>query len=204
MGDWAGLRLRHRAPASLPTVTRGKLKPRFYGPHRVIECINNVAVRLQLPPRSRLHDVFHIGLLKKFVGAPPEVPPPLPTIHHGAAVPEPERAVRARLACGVRQVLIQWKGEPASSATWEDIDAFIEQHLTFQLEDELLLQGGEMSCGACSIAAAGPGPQQLRRAARPDSAVRFPSLLRKDYLFGCNHVDQSSSNKTPSKPPSLL
>ena len=66
----------------------------------------------------------------------------MPTIHHGAAVPEPERAVRARLARGVRQVLIQWKGEPASSATWEDIDAFIEQHLTFQLEDELLLQGG--------------------------------------------------------------
>jgi hypothetical protein len=32
--------------------------------------------------------------------------------------------VRARLACGVRQVLIQWKGEPAASATWEDLDSF--------------------------------------------------------------------------------
>jgi len=46
VGDWAWLRLRHRAPVSLPTVTRGKLKPRFYGPYRVIECINDVAVRL--------------------------------------------------------------------------------------------------------------------------------------------------------------
>ena len=147
VGDWAWLRLRHRAPVSLPTVTRGKLKLRFYGPYRVIECINDIAVRLQLPLRARLHDMFHIGLLKKFVGAPPEVPPPLPTIHHGAAVPEPERAVRARLARGVRQVLIQWKGEPASSATWEDIDAFIEQHLTFQLEDGLLFRGGRCHVG---------------------------------------------------------
>ena len=149
-------------------VTRGKLKPRFYGPYRVIECINNVAVRLQLPPRSRLHDVFHIGLLKKFVGTPPDAPPPLPTVHHGAAVPEPERAVRARLAQGVRQVLIRWKGEPASSATWEDIDAFIEQHPTFQLEDELLLQGGEMSCGASSTATARAVPRQPQRATRPN------------------------------------
>ncbi|XP_039855366.1 uncharacterized protein LOC120713480 [Panicum virgatum] len=147
VGDWVWLRLRHRAPASLPTVTRGKLKPRFYGPYHVIECINNVTIRLQLPPRARLHDIFHIGLLKKFVGAPPETPPPLPAIHHGAVVPEPEHAMRARLARGVRQVLIQWKGEPPFSTTWEDIDTFVEHHPTFQLEDELLLRGERCHVG---------------------------------------------------------
>ncbi|XP_066334044.1 uncharacterized protein [Miscanthus floridulus] len=122
--------------------TTGKLKPRFFGPYRVTELINEVAVRLALPPHTRLHDVFHIGLLKKFIGDPPATPPPLPVIHNGAAVLEPERAVRIRLARGVRQVLIQWKGETATSATWEDVDSFLHKYPVFQLEDELLVEGG--------------------------------------------------------------
>jgi hypothetical protein len=93
VGDWALLRLRQRAATSLPQRTTGKLKPWYFRPYCVIELINDVAVRLALPPRARLHDVFHIGLLKKFHGTPPEAPPSLAPIHHGAAALEPERAV---------------------------------------------------------------------------------------------------------------
>ena len=50
--------------------------------------------------------------------------------------------MRARLTCGVRQVLIRWKGEPAASASWEDIDSFVARYPSFQLEDELLVEGG--------------------------------------------------------------
>jgi hypothetical protein len=39
-------------------------------------------------------------------------------------------------------VLVHWQGEPAASATWEDIDSFIERYPTFQLEDKLLVEGG--------------------------------------------------------------
>jgi transposase InsO family protein len=102
VGDWALLRLRHRAPASLNQPVTGKLRPKYYGPYRVIELINDFAVRLALPPNARLHDVFHIGILKKFHGAPPTAPPALPPIHYGAVAPEPERAVRYRLARGVQ------------------------------------------------------------------------------------------------------
>ena len=142
MGDWALLRLRHRPVASLPEAPKGKLKPRYFGPYRVTEIINEVAVRLALPPRARLHDVFHVGLLKKWVGEPPAAPPPLPTVHNGAVVPEPDRAVRARVARGVRQVLIRWKGQPAASATWEDLDSFRDKFPAFQLEDALVVEGG--------------------------------------------------------------
>jgi hypothetical protein len=90
IGDWVLLRLRHRPVASLSPEVKGKLQPRFFGPYRVKELINDVVVRLELPHHAKLHDVFHVGLLKKWVGDPPASPPPLPNIHHGAVTPEPE------------------------------------------------------------------------------------------------------------------
>lgn len=142
VGDWALLRLHHRAPASLQQSVTGKLKPKFYGPYHVTEIINDVTVRLELPPHARLHDVFHVGILKKFNGPPPPTPPMLPPIHYGAVAPEPERAVRYRLAQGVRQVLVQWKSQSTASATWEDVEPFLARFPAFQLEDELNLEGG--------------------------------------------------------------
>ena len=142
MGDWVLLRLRHRPIASLSDAATGKLKPRFFGPYQVTEIINAVAVRVALPPRARLHDVFHVGLLKKWAGLPSAAPPPLPAIHNGATVPEPDSVVRTRLARGVRQVLVRWKGEPASSATWEDWDSFGARFPAFQLGDELVQEEG--------------------------------------------------------------
>jgi hypothetical protein len=145
VGDWALLRLRQRAASSLPQAVSGKLKPRlkprFFGPYRVVKLINEVAVRLELPPRARIHNVFHVGLLKKFQGTPPSEPPQLPLLHHGAIDPEPERAVRYRLARGVPQALIQWKGASSASATWEDVGPLRAKFPQFQLEDELVLDG---------------------------------------------------------------
>jgi hypothetical protein len=56
-------------PASSDPATK------VYGPYRVIEVINVVAVRLDLPLAARIPDVFHMGLLKKFHGQLPAVPP---------------------------------------------------------------------------------------------------------------------------------
>ena len=106
VGDWALLRLRQRAASSIPQAVTGKLKPRYFGPYRVVELINDVAVRLALPPRARLHDVFHIGLLKKFQGTPPDAPPPLPVIHNGAAIPV--RRAHKRCHVGAITKLVQW------------------------------------------------------------------------------------------------
>jgi hypothetical protein len=134
VGDWALLRLR-------------QLKPQFVGPYRVVEIINDVAVHLELPLGAQLHDVFHVGVLKKFISAPPASPPTLPVIHNGAVIPELLHVEKARLARGVHQVLVRWCGEPAESASWEDLDEFRIKYPDFQLEDELGLEGGEMSCG---------------------------------------------------------
>ena len=39
-------------------------------------------------------------------------------------------------------MLVHWKGEPASSASWEDVESFVARYPHFQLEDELLVEGG--------------------------------------------------------------
>jgi hypothetical protein len=104
--------------------------------------INDIVVHLELPPQARLHDVFHVGLLKKFHGDPPAAPPPLPPTHHGAATPELERTVCCRVTRGVQQVLVHWKGQSAASATWEDVESFTAKFPAFQLADELPLEEG--------------------------------------------------------------
>ena len=38
--------------------------------------------------------------------------------------------------------MVHWKGESNASATWEDADSFIDRYPSFQLEDELLVEGG--------------------------------------------------------------
>ncbi|XP_039135347.1 uncharacterized protein LOC120272557 [Dioscorea cayenensis subsp. rotundata] len=53
---------------------RGKLSPRFIGPFEILESIGEVAYRLALPPAlSRMHNMFHVSMLKKFIANPNHV-----------------------------------------------------------------------------------------------------------------------------------
>lgn len=142
IGEWAWLRLHHRPAAFLGSTAKGKLAPKYYGPLKIIAKIDSVAYRLELPARARIHDVFHVGLLKKYHGSPPEGPPALPPLFHGRVQPAPSKALRARLCRGLQQVLIQWEGQSAANASWEDVPAFRARYPGFQLEDQLFHNGG--------------------------------------------------------------
>lgn len=83
-------------PTSLTEGQKGKLKPRFYEPYKKGK-LNKVKVHLHLPPRACMHDVFHVGVLKPFVGSSPELPPMLPLIHNGAVASAPKKPLLVRL-----------------------------------------------------------------------------------------------------------
>ncbi|VFQ97977.1 unnamed protein product [Cuscuta campestris] len=55
---------------------KGKLSPRFIGPYRILERIGAVAYRLELPPElNRIHDVFHVSMLRRYRSDPTHVLP---------------------------------------------------------------------------------------------------------------------------------
>jgi hypothetical protein len=141
-GDWVWLRLHHCLAATLTDKARGKLAPKFYGPFQVLARIGSVAYKLALPPKCRIHDVFHVVFLKKFTGTPPATVPRLPPIKHGRVLPQPEKVLRARLNRGMWEILVQWMGQAAADATWELVIEFKDAYPSFQLEDELFSNGG--------------------------------------------------------------
>jgi hypothetical protein len=86
-GNWVWLRLHHRLAATLIDKAWGKLAPKFYGLFQVSAHISPIAYRLALPPKCRIHDVFHVVFLKKLTGTPPAAVPRLPPIKHGRVLP---------------------------------------------------------------------------------------------------------------------
>jgi hypothetical protein len=78
VGQWVWLQLLHHPMASLNIHGRGKLGPKYDGPFQVLERVSFVTYKLQLPSGAKLHDVFHVRLIKKYCDDTPSGPGTLP------------------------------------------------------------------------------------------------------------------------------
>ena len=52
----------------------GEIEIRYIGPFRIVERIGPITYRLELPSElSRIHDVFHVSMLRKYVSDPSHI-----------------------------------------------------------------------------------------------------------------------------------
>ena len=102
------------------TLTK-KLMPRYIGPFKVLRRVGKQAYELELPPTMRLHDVFHVSLLKAYSQAGNYQPPPVTIMLDGEEEFEVASILNHRVEAGKRSksYLVAWTGYGNEHDTWE-------------------------------------------------------------------------------------
>ena len=105
---------------------KGKLSSRYVRPFEIIECIGEVAYRLALlPALSKLHDVFHVLMLKKYLYDPShglsyeslDVDPKLTYEERPIEILDrKDKVLRNKI---VSLVKVLWRNQVVEEATWE-------------------------------------------------------------------------------------
>ncbi|XP_068320480.1 uncharacterized protein [Pyrus communis] len=108
---------------------KGKLSPRYIGPYIITERVREVAYRLELPSElAKVHNVFHVSMLRHYVADPSHVIPPQPLeINPDLTYDEEpvtildwkEKVLRNKT---VNLGKVSWKNHSADEATWETED----------------------------------------------------------------------------------
>jgi hypothetical protein len=98
VGDWVFVRLQPYKQMSLKQKKKdNKLAPRYYGPYKVLQRIGSMAYKLELPPSSHVHPVFHVSCLKKVINDKIPVQTILPEINEeGKIILELETILETR------------------------------------------------------------------------------------------------------------
>lgn len=136
-GDWVFLKLQPYRQKSLAIRTSFKLSVKFFGPYQVEEKVGEVTYKLKLPRHSKLHPVFHVSLLKKYVGNNPITTEELPDYdQEDVIVLTPEKVLQRRQinrdGVDIIQWLVQWKDMDKYEASWEDNNFVINQFPQFK------------------------------------------------------------------------
>ena len=113
VGDKLLVRLQPYRQSTIANRTSYKMAKHYYGPFRILERIGSVAYKLELPISSKIHHVFHISLLKPYVGDSHvniQSLPPISVNNKPLYSPIVICAEHSVLKQGkeLRQVLVQW------------------------------------------------------------------------------------------------
>lgn len=126
VGEWVWLCLQPYRQNLVNPQTCQKLAKRFFGPFLIKAKISTVAYRLLLSDDCTIHPVFHIGLLKPYVGEPPtQIINPLPHLSRDShPIIYPAKIIAHRLFTlrgkPVCQLLVEWARLPLDQRSWED------------------------------------------------------------------------------------
>jgi Chromo (CHRromatin Organisation MOdifier) domain len=101
---------------------------KYEGPFEIVGQVGKVSYKLNLPPKMKIHPVFHVSMLKPYHedGEDPSRgestrAPPIVIKSFDKEIEEilADRVVRKRGVPPSTQYLIKWKGLPESETTWE-------------------------------------------------------------------------------------
>ncbi|XP_073138174.1 uncharacterized protein [Henckelia pumila] len=139
----------------------GKLNPRYVGPFEILDKVGTLAYRLALPPdMSRIHNVFHVSQLRKYIPDPSHILESAPLIIEGNLNEELKYEEDIRIVDTKDQVLrrqtipyvkVQWYNHCERETTWELEDKMrkqypylFEEQLNSSFDDETLNKVGGM------------------------------------------------------------
>ena len=115
----------------------------------MLEHIEAVAYKLELPPSSSIHPVFHISQLRRAKGTshsslllPPQLSADLELVIEPASLldvcQQPQGNPRNL------ELLIQWENLPSFEATWENFHLLNSKFPAFHLKDKVNAWGGSI------------------------------------------------------------
>eukprot|EP00253_Pinus_taeda_P008399 PITA_08399 len=153
VGDHVYVRIQVRK-STLQWSVCAKLAPRYYGPFQILARIGPVAYRLSLPSHIRVHNVFRVSVLKKYVYYPKHVIrwQDIQVEPEGEVLVNPlstlnQREVQLRKRA-ITQIKVQWQHFGPDEATWEDEElvrkAYPELFMKKGHRDDVESQEGEM------------------------------------------------------------
>ncbi|XP_074315522.1 uncharacterized protein LOC141651721 [Silene latifolia] len=114
---------------------KGKLSQMYIGPYEILDRVGEIAYRLALPPAlDRVHYVFHVSQLRKYVSDPTHVlePKHIEIDEQLSYVEEPkeilDRKVRRTRNGETSLVNVLWSNHKVEEATWEAEAAMREKY----------------------------------------------------------------------------
>jgi hypothetical protein len=139
VGDNVYLKVKARK-SSLKLGNCAKMARRFCGPFEILARIGPVAYQLSFPANLRIHNVFHVSLLKKYIHDPTHM------IDWNLVQVEPEdefqveplwvldrREITLRNRV-VAQVKVQWKHFSPEEATWE-LEGYLRKYIPIMFRE---------------------------------------------------------------------
>jgi hypothetical protein len=178
VGAWVFVKLQPYCQLSLSKDKYHKLSKRFYGPYIILARVGVVAYRLELPPHSKIHNVFHVSLLKLYEGPlPPQVDqlPPLSFDNNPIVSSLVILDFQTQMLDGkeTRFALVQWEGLSPEDTSWEP---WTELKETYNLEDKVDSVGGDDVMNS-------PTADQPNKKDRPKRNIQLPKRLEGHQLY---------------------